>query len=143
MSGARKPKADHRVPDREAMAVSLRASGQPVRAIAEQLGCSHASIIRWVNKPEAQAAIEAHRIQVLADLTTKMRALATDALDVLAEKLADEEAPDRLKAVELVLSRVMPTTQKVDLTAHAEKMSNEELEASLRQLGWRKGGTDG
>lgn len=75
-------------------------------------------------------------IELITEVAKKqIRSAAPEALAAVREIMADAEHRDRLKAAEVVLERIEPTRQKIDISVRHEPVNRDaEAVAYLRKL---------
>lgn len=120
------------------IAVAALASGSTIKAAAEKASISRETLHRWMRDADFKARVAA-AAQVWCDVVQdRIKGLAGDAVDVLAEVMCDADAEnrDRINAAKLILDRVAPATQKHEVKT--DGLSEQEIEARLAQLGFER-----
>ena len=122
-------------------AIELAMAGNKDQEVAEAVGVTRETVCRWRHQPEFRAALNAYRKEVFGATRERLRDLATEAVEALAEGLADENPKVRvqaavhiLKAAKLYGERlppIGPTTAEAVIAA--EKQGDlDDLLANLR-----------
>lgn len=115
------------LPDRRRAAAELLALGWGVTSVAENVSVTVTTINAWLDQPEFRLAIAyLLRIQWTA-VQHRVVNLATEAIDFLAETLADQERPtrDRIKAAEILLKLATEPVFRPNMAASRERIERE------------------
>lgn len=115
-------------------AIVMLAAGASQEEAAAECGVVARTIRRWVAEPEFAAEVDKQRDGMTRALDARLRALAGAAIEALGDIVWRGEDKDRIAAVRLILERVAPATQRHEVKAEA--LSDEELEAKMRELGY-------
>jgi hypothetical protein len=101
--------------DAKAQAVILLARGTNSDKTGEQVGVSGRTIRRWAEAPDFRAEVEAARRALLDEAVKALSAAARDAVDVLHQSLADDNASIRLRAAVALLGALPSISEHVAL----------------------------
>lgn len=115
-------------------------AGESYNDIAEAMGVQRQTVSKWADDPEVQAELATMREEIRARLVNRTAKLATRAINVHAEIMDNEEAPDavRLAAAKNILDRFAPaaTVSEVKVTGALDlgRTDDADLEARARAL---------
>jgi hypothetical protein len=101
--------------DAKSRAVILLARGTNSDKTGEQVGVSGRTIRRWAEAPDFRAEVEAARRALLDEAVKALSAAARDAVDVLHQSLADDNASIRLRAAVALLGALPSISEHVAL----------------------------
>lgn len=123
------------------MVVAMLAAGATQAEVAEEYGIGLRTVQRWVADPDFAAEVESQAAAMTRAVHARLKSLAGAAIESLGNiAMRGSKDADRINAAKLILDRVAPATQKLDVKTDA--MSEQEIEARLAALGFeRKGGT--
>lgn len=113
--------------DRQRRAAELLSMGWGVTSVAESVSVTPTTIRVWLDQPAFRLAIAyLLRIQWVAT-QNRITNLATEAIDFLAQTLADQERPtrDRLKAAEILLKLATEPVFRPNMAASRERIERE------------------
>jgi hypothetical protein len=115
-------------------------SSETYQEIAESLGVDRKTVAEWAKDPAILAEVEDMRAEVRSRIVNRTAKLATRAINVHAEIMDNEEAPEavRLAAAKNILDRFAPaaTVSEVKVTGALDlgRTDDEDLEARARTL---------
>lgn len=78
-------------------AVRLALQGKSTAAIADELGVHRGTVWAWLSSPDAAGKLADARRAVVDAVTLRLQELAHDALDLLAEVIADASVPPAVR----------------------------------------------
>lgn len=78
-------------------AVRLALQGKSTAAIADELGVHRGTVWAWLSSPDAAGKLADARRAVVDAVTLRLQELAHDALDLLAEVMADASVPPAVR----------------------------------------------
>lgn len=113
--------------DRQRRSSELLAMGWNVTSVAEAAGVTVTTVNTWLDRPDFRMAIAyLLRIQWVAT-QNRITNLATEAIDFLAQTLADQERPtrDRIKAAEILLKLATEPVFRPNMAASRERIERE------------------
>lgn len=115
-------KAEALAKRRRAFALILQ--GWSDREVAEDLGVTRATVWKWRTGPKFAGRLQRATENATADAQKKVRALASRAVDALAETLDCPDPKARVAAAKAILDRVLPTSTEQE----AERLHQQLLE---------------
>lgn len=116
-----------RLSDRQRRAAELLALGWGVTATAENVSVTCQTVNVWQDQADFRMAI-AHLLKIQWMATqNRIVNLATEAIDFLAETLADQERPtrDRIKAAEILLKLATEPVFRPNMATSRERIERE------------------
>lgn len=124
---------------------ALVASGESFSSIARTIGVKRDTVAKWAELPEVVAEVEEVHRGALTALKSRVKVLASKALDTLVEVMEDPTQPaSRVSAAKEILGRVLPSIQAVELSGtvtsknESAALSDDELEAEYAALQARR-----
>lgn len=101
-------------------AVSLLLTGLTQKDVAEAISVDKGTVYRWHNDPHFVAELRQQRLDMHESSIDKLRGLAQQAIDVLAEGLNSEHERVRMRAASKILDtlgfdRIMPPTPAITI----------------------------
>ena len=98
------PAPDEKLSDRQLLAIDLILAGRPDTHVAQAIGVSRRTIIRWrLSDADVIAELRRRRRQPWQGTADRLRAVLRSALDVLAEQLTDRVDRHRFRAATTIL----------------------------------------
>jgi hypothetical protein len=88
-----------------------------IREAAKEGGCSEASLWRWLQEEDFAEAYRSARSRLFENTLTALQAASTDAVGVLREVMADEQAPapSRVTAAKAVLDLALKAKDALEV----------------------------
>jgi hypothetical protein len=112
--------------------LDLMVRGCSITQVALELGVNRTSVWRWTKEPIFAAALAEAQREVLDEARTRIKLLATSAVEALAVTLAEADDPSaRIRAATALLDRAGITTQ---IQASVSVNGNQSLADVLGQL---------
>lgn len=104
---------------RQRKALTALLAGATVAGAAEAAGVDPRTVTRWRESEAFRAALADGQAEMLASTVRALATVARAAVGVLGRTLLDESArpADKLRAAAIVLERVLPLAELVDLAA--------------------------
>jgi hypothetical protein len=119
--------ADNVLSPRQRRALAALLGGATVAVAAESAGVTTRTLARWRESQAFREALADGQREALAATVRGLTMIARAAVRVLGKTLADESArpADRLRAASVVLERVLPLAELVELEARVAALEAE------------------
>lgn len=93
-------------------AFALILQGWSDREVAEELGVTRTTVWKWRTAPKFAGRLQRAMESATKDAQAKVQALASRAVDALAETLGCSDPKARVAAAKTILDRVLPTSSE-------------------------------
>lgn len=92
------------------------------RAACEAVGIGSATLYRWLQQTSFRQALVEAEAAALADLQRRLLSLAEKATTALEDALAADDLRQRLRAADLVLSRMLQLREAVQIEERLQRL---------------------
>lgn len=125
------------------LAASLMATGATMQEAADTVGVHVQTIYRWMDDPEFEAKLQKMQQTTIKAAVSRLRGVAATAADTLAAAMVEGTWSERIRAADLLLSRIgVEAGSKV--TVQTAEVDREALARHLAaKLGLADGDGDG
>ena len=125
------------LPTNQQQALELVVAGQTDQKVADQVGVARETVCRWRQQPEFRAALNKYQTLMQQAAADRLRALVNEALEGLADALADENPRVKIQAAVHILkaaglySKHLPAVGPTTAEAVIARERQEEYFANL------------
>jgi hypothetical protein len=105
----------------EAMAISV-AAGMTIRDAAEKIGCARSTAYNVSCDPSFRIRVSEIRSEAVQNASGKLSRIASKAVDVLEQILDSDDAKDRLNAVKMILTHLVPLAEHAELRERLDRL---------------------
>lgn len=117
--------------------IAMLAAGATQAEVAEDFGLGLRTVQRWVADPEFAAEVETQAAAMTRAVHARLKSLAGAAIESLGNiAVRGSKDADRISAAKVILDRVAPATQKVEVKA--DTLTDAEIEERLRACGFER-----
>ncbi len=103
-------------------AIAALLSTRTIGEAAKVCGVNDATMWRWLQLPDFQAAYRAARRQVVERAITELQAAASEAVETLKRNLHCEQPNVEIRAAQIVLEQAVRGVELIDLQERVERL---------------------
>jgi len=105
-------------------AIAALLSTSSIKDAAKACGVSDASLWRWLQLPDFQAAYRAARRQVVERAVSELQGACGEAVETLKRNLTCEQAAVEIRAAQIILEQAVKGVELIDLQERVERLES-------------------
>ncbi len=117
-------------------AIAVLLSTPSIPEAAKVVGIGEATLWRWLQLPDFQAAYRAARRQVVERAVSELQAAASEAVETLKRNLHCENPGVEIRAAQIVLEQAIRGVELIDLQERVERLENLLAEQEKGKKKW-------